>query len=152
MNVFTIWSTVTKSTRSTARKSRSRYLQLRCQASAQEMVEVVKAAKTEHYLALLFRELLSDTPVAVKSRKSSARKKRNCLAKTQVSLLIDALFEMLLGVEESNENSRIEKGGELVSIFRTLRVFTDASPTDVFRHLDTLLPYLKTDNGLRKNL
>ena len=143
------WSTVTKSTRSTARKSRSRYLQLRCQAAAQEMVEVVKAAKTEHHLATLFRELLSNTPSSVDSRKSSARKKRKGLANTIISRLVDALFEMLLAVEENNENSTIEKGRELVSIFRTLRVFTDLSPTDVLRHLDTLLPYLKTDNGLR---
>ncbi len=143
------WSTVTKSTRSTARKSKSRYIQLRCQAAAQQMVEVVKAANTEHHLTLLFRELLSDTLDSDKNRKSSARKKRNGRAKTHISMLVDALFEMLLLVEEDNEKSAIEKGGDLVSIFRTLRVFTDASPADVLRHLDTLLPYLKVDNGLR---
>ena len=143
------WSTVTKSTRSTARKSRSRILQLRCQAAAQQMVEVVKAANTEYHLTLLFRELLSDTPDSDKNKKSSARKKRNGKARNHISMLVDALFEMLLVVEEDNEKSTMEKGGELVSIFRTLRVFTDASPTDVLRHLDTLLPYLKVDNGLR---
>lgn len=143
------WSTVTKSTRSTAKKSRSRYLQLRCQAAAQQMVEVVRAAKTEHHLTLLFRELLSDTADSDKNKKSSARKKRNGKAKVHVSMLVDALFEMLLGVEEENDKSTAEKGAELVSIFRTLRVFTDASPSDVLRHLDTLLPYLKIDNGLR---
>jgi cohesin loading factor subunit SCC2 len=145
----TRWSSVTKSTRSTARKSRSRYHQLRCQAAAHQMVEVVKAANTEYHLTLLFRELLSDTPDSDKSKKSSARKKRNGHAKAHVSMLVDALFEMLLGVEEDNDKSTVEKGGELVSIFRTLRVFTDASPIDVLRHLDTLLPYLKIDNGLR---
>ena len=143
------WSTITKSTRSTAKKSRSRYIQLRCQAAAQQMVEVVKAANTEYHLTLLFRELLSDTPDSDKNKKSSARKKRNGHAKTHVSMLVDALFEMLLSVEEDSEKATVEKGGELVSIFRTLRVFTDASPADVLRHLDTLLPYLKIDNGLR---
>jgi cohesin loading factor subunit SCC2 len=143
------WSTVTKSTRSTARKSRSRYLQLRCQAAAQQMVEVVKAANTEYHLTLLFRELLSDIPDSDKNKKSSARKKRNGHSRTHVMMLVDALFEMLLGVEEDTEKSISEKGGDLVSIFQTLRVFTDASPTDVLRHLDTLLPYLKIDNGLR---
>ena len=143
------WSTVTKSTRSTAKKSRSRYSQLRCQAAAQQMVEVVKAANTEHHLTLLFRELLSDTSDSDKNRKSSARKKRKGRALTQVSMLVDALFEMLLNVEEDNEKSTMDKGEDLVSIFRTLRVFTDASPTHVLRHMDTLLPYLKIDNGLR---
>lgn len=143
------WSTATKSTRSTAKKSRSRYIQLRCQAAAQQMVEVVKAANTEHHLTLLFRELLSDTLDSDKNKKSSARKKRSGRAKTHVSMLVDALFEMLLAVEEDTQKSVAEKGGDLVSIFRTLRVFTDASPTDVLRHLDTLLPYLKVDNGLK---
>tara|TARA_B110001450_G_C17512645_1_gene437059 strand:- start:295 stop:660 length:366 start_codon:yes stop_codon:yes gene_type:complete len=113
------------------------------------MVEVVKTANTEHDLTILFRELLSDTPDSDKTKKSSARKKRNGLAKNQIAMLVDCLFEKLLAVEEDNEKSTTEKGGDLISIFRTLKVFTDVSPLDVLRHLDTLLPYLKIDNGLR---
>jgi len=113
------------------------------------MVEVVKAANTEHDLTLLFRELLSDIPDSDKSKKSSARRKRCGLAKNHMSMLVDALFEMLLAVEEDCDKSIAEKGMDLVSIFRTLTVFTDASPSDVLRHLDTLLPYLKIDNGLK---
>ena len=143
------WSVATKNTRSTTKKVRSRYIQIRCFTAVHQMVEVVKAANTEHDLTLLFREMLSDTPDSDKTKKSSARKKRSGLAKNHIAMLVDSLFEMLLAVEEDNEKPTIEKGGDIVSIFRTLRVFTDASPSDVLRHLDTLLPYLKIDNGLK---
>mmetsp|Transcript_16813 Transcript_16813/g.19377 ORF Transcript_16813/g.19377 Transcript_16813/m.19377 type:complete len:1762 (+) Transcript_16813:148-5433(+) len=143
------WSIATNNTRSASKKVKSRYLQIRCEAAVHQMVEVVKAANTEHDLTLLFRELLSDTPDFDKTKKSSARKKRSGLAKNHIAMLVDSLFEMLLAVEEDNEISAVEKGIDLVSIFRTLCVFTDASPSDVLRHLDTLLPYLKIDNGLR---
>jgi hypothetical protein len=143
------WSVATKNTRSTTKKVRSRYLQIRCETAVHQMVEVVKAANTENDLTLLFRELLSDTPDSDKTKKSSARKKRSGLAKNHIAMLVDSLFEMLLAVEEDNEKPAVEKGGDLVSIFRTLRVFTEASPSDILRHLDTLLPYLKIDNGLK---
>ena len=139
----------TKTTRSTTKKVTTRYLQIRCETAVHQMVEVVKTANTEHDLTILFRELLSDTPDSDKTKKSSARKKRNGLAKNQIAMLVDCLFEKLLAVEEDNEKSTTEKGGDLISIFRTLKVFTDVSPLDVLRHLDTLLPYLKIDNGLR---
>jgi cohesin loading factor subunit SCC2 len=39
-------------------------------------------------------------------------------------------------------------GAELVAIIRTIGVFAEVSPVAVLKHLDTILPYLKADNGI----
>jgi hypothetical protein len=113
------------------------------------MVEVVKAADTGENLTALFRELLSGVSDADKDRKSSERRKRQVLAQNHCAMLVDALFEILLSVEEKRSRVTSGVGQELVAILRTVRVFTDVSPVNVLKHLDTLLPYLQADNGLR---
>jgi cohesin loading factor subunit SCC2 len=136
-----------RETRSTEKKTSSKKLQVRSEIAAEQMVEVVKAADTGENLTTLFRELLSGVSDADKNRKASERRKRKGLAQGHCEMLVDALFEILLSVEENR--STLLPGKELVAIMRTIRVFTDVSPADVLRHLDTLLPYLKADNGLR---
>jgi cohesin loading factor subunit SCC2 len=157
-NTPPMWSTATKSTRSTAKKRRSRHMRIRCEVAAEQMVEVVKASNTADHLTILFRELLSDIPDSDKSRRSSARKKRQGIAKEQSAMLIDALVDMLLAVEDSavgkasgaNGTKRtLDEGKDFVAIFRVILVFTNVSPDGVLLHIDTFLPYLKADNGFQ---
>lgn len=142
------WSTATKSTRSTAKQAKNKRLHIRFEVAAQQMVEVVKVANTAMDLTSMFRELFSEVPDANKSRRSSLRKKRQGLAQGQCNGLVDALFEMLLSVEETEGLSADERGKDLVAIVRTIQVFTDVSPVDAMNHLDTMLPYFKASNGL----
>ena len=153
-----MWSTATKSTRSTAKRDRSRNLRIQCEVAAEQMVEVVKASNTGDHLTTLFRELLSEVPDSDKSRRSSARKKRQGFAKEQSAMLIDALVDMLLAVEDGTAGKAsgngaamrtVDEGKEFVAIFRVILVFTDVSPQGVMLHIDTLLPYLKADNGFQ---
>jgi len=112
------------------------------------MVEVVKSAGSGDGLTSLFRELLQGVSDSDKDRKASDRKKRQILAQGHCSMLVDALVEILLTTEENR--SKYEKIGlELVAIIRTISVFAEVAPMNVVKHLDTLLPYLKADNGLR---
>ena len=131
-----------KSTRSSARKIHSTKMRQRSEIASEQMVEVVKAANTGDNLRSLLRELLSGVADADKDRKASERRKRKVIAQGHCAMLVDSLFEILLSVEEKKS-----KLG-LVSTIRTIRVFTDVSSPVVLRHLDTLLPYLKADNGV----
>lgn len=137
-----------RETRSTERRVKKRRMQVRSEIAAEQMVEVVKAADTGEHLTVLFRDLLAGESDADKGRKTSARKKRRSLAEGHCSMLVDALFEILLRVEENRSNAGGATSKDVVAVIRTIGVFTSISPSDVHRHLDTLLPYLKADNGM----
>jgi cohesin loading factor subunit SCC2 len=141
-------SPTAKSTRSTARRINNRRAQIRSEIAAEQMVEVVKSAGSGEGLTSLFRELLKGVADSDKDRKASDRKKRQVLAQGHCSMLVDALVEILLTTEENRAKFQYI-GVEVVAIVRTISVFADVSPLNVIKHLDTLLPYLKADNGLR---
>jgi cohesin loading factor subunit SCC2 len=137
-----------KSTRSLARKIQTTRMRQRSEIASEQMVDVVKAANTGENLTSLLRELLSGVADADKNRKASERRQRKVIAQSHCAMLVDSLFEILLSVEERKSKLVENFGRELVSTIRTIRVFTDVSPPVVLRHLDTLLPYLKADNGV----
>ncbi|KAG7341962.1 sister chromatid cohesion C-terminus-domain containing protein [Nitzschia inconspicua] len=147
-NAPSAWSTFTRSNRSTARRIRNRHLRIRCEVAAEQMVEVVKEADSGEGLTLLFRELCSDILESDKTKKASARKQRQCLAKERSAMLIDALFDILLAVEDDPSTPKLERGKEFVAVFRVIHVVTSVSPLAILKHLDTLLPYLKLENGV----
>jgi cohesin loading factor subunit SCC2 len=142
------WSSVPRNSRSTVRRTRSRHMRYRCEVAAEQMVEVVKEANSGEGLTLLFRELTCDVLDSDKTKQASARKKRQGLAREQSITLIDALFDMLLALEDDPTIQKFERGREFVAIFRVTQVFADVAPLGILKHLDTLLPYLKLDNGV----
>jgi hypothetical protein len=99
-------------------------------------------------LKTLFRDLLENESNNDKGGTASSREKRRTLAQGHCGMLVDALFEILLRVEENRLKSRVNYCNDVVAVMRTIGVFTNISPNDVHRHLDTLLPYLKADNGM----
>eukprot|EP00934_Nitzschia_sp_Nitz4_P001911 Nitzschia sp. Nitz4//scaffold222_size33694//5413//10644//NITZ4_007861-RA/size33694-augustus-gene-0.23-mRNA-1//-1//CDS//3329542588//1911//frame0 len=135
-----------RDTRSTLRLVKRRKLQLRSEVAAEQMVEVVKAAGTGDHLATLWRDLLSSGDE--KQQKTSQRKRRKVLTDGQSGMMVDALFEILLRVEESRSAKNGAKALDLVAVLRTIGVFAPISPGNVQRHMDTILPYLKADNHL----
>ena len=134
--------------RSTERRVKKRRLQIRSEIAAEQMVEVVKTADTGEHLTILFRDLLDGESDSHKGRKTSSRQRKRNLEDGHCSLLVDSVFEILLRVEESRAESEISTAKDVVAVMRTIGVFTNISPADVHRHLDTLLPYLKADNGM----
>ena len=134
--------------RSTERRVKKRRLQDRSEVAAEQMLEVVKAADTGDHLTTLFRDLLSGESDADKGRKTSTRRKRRVLDESHCSMLVGAIFEILLRVEEKRASSQGATSKDVVAVMRTIGVFSTISPVDVHRHLDMLLPYLKADNGM----
>lgn len=137
-----------KSTRSHTKQLRTKTLRVRSEIAAEQMVEVVKAAKSSDNLTTLFRELLAGVSDTDKDRKASERLKRQQIAQDHCQMLVDALFEHLLFVEDRRKELGDKVGEELVATIQTIGVFAYVAPPVVLPHLDTLLPYLKGDNDV----
>ena len=142
-------TTPANSTRSAAKKKRNAQLRTRSEVASEQMVEVVKAADTGDNLTKLLLSLLANVNDADKEKPAYERKRGKLITENHCAMLVDALFERLLKVEDERTDHGGEIGKELVAIFLTIKVFTDVSPTVVLSHLDTLLPYLKGDNGVQ---
>lgn len=134
-----------------ARTTRSKHHQigrLRSEVAAEQMVAAVKLSGTGEHLGMFLKELLSDIMDSDKGKKAAERKKRKKIAEAQCSNLVDSLFEVLLASEEHRAQYGDAFGTELVAIIRTIGVFAEVSTMAVLKHLDSILPYLKADNGI----
>jgi len=69
-------------------------------------------------------------------------------------MIVCALIEELLAFEENRasfaDKKKKEEGNQLMAIISTLGVFREAFPDLLQQHIDTILPYLKGDNGVSK--
>jgi cohesin loading factor subunit SCC2 len=120
----------------------------RAKVAAEQMVEVVKASGSCDTLAFLLRELLRDESDADKTRKTSERLKRQDAAKKRCSKLSEALFDRLVHVDEQRTSFGDGFGNQLVSVMRAISMIAEFSPDSVQSEIDTILPYLKMDNGV----
>lgn len=120
-----------------------------CRETAKQMVEVVKASGNPEDLTCLVKGLLFGFGEGDKDKKVAERKRRQADAQSQCKNLVQSLFEILLQFEETRSNQESD-GKELVAIFSTLNVFSQAYPELLVPEIDTILPYLKGDNGAKK--
>lgn len=123
-------------------------MQARCRIASEQMVEVVSAAKSKDILSSLLHSLLFGLSDADKDRKVSEREKRKTMAINHCSHLVDALFEMLLTLEEYRSEDQGTFAQTLLALLRTISVLAEVAPLDVLRHISTFLPYLKADNSV----
>ena len=117
-------------------------LQRRADVTAQQMVEVVRSGGSSANLEALLRTLLTA------SSDSNARKIWKPVDTSQCDKLVDSLFEHLLTIEEQNADRRSTLGKDLVAVLQTISIFSGSYPKSVYRHLSTILPFLKADNGV----
>jgi cohesin loading factor subunit SCC2 len=127
-------------------------MQVRCRIASEQMIEVVAAANSKDVLLSLLRDLLFGLTDSDKDRKASEREKRKQNAIAHCSHLVDALFEHLLSLEETRSGDQGVFTQTLVAMLRTIGVFAEVTPTYVLRHIQTLLPYLKADNGVTNSV
>lgn len=99
-------------------------------------------------LANFLRELLCNVNDSDKGKKAAERIKRQKIAEKQCFNLVDSLFELLLAMEEARAVRAEVTGADIVATIRTIGVFAEVSTGAVLKHLETILPYLKADNGL----
>lgn len=123
-----------------------------CQAYsvAQQMVEVVRSAGSTEHLEYLLKLFLGDTADRNKDRKESERVKRKEMGQRQCEQIAKALFELLL-VSQEKEDPEYSVGENMISTLQTISLFSELSPDCVFHSIDTLLPYLKADNGVSQD-
>ena len=120
--------------------------QLYAREVATQMTEVVKVSGSPEVLTSLVTGLLFGFSEGDKDKKVAERKKRQVDSKNQCNSLVLALVELLLSFEETRQHKE-EDGKELVAFLSTLSVFAEAYPELLVGHVDTLIPYLKGDNG-----
>eukprot|EP00584_Thalassiosira_punctigera_P002031 CAMPEP_0172528242 /NCGR_PEP_ID=MMETSP1067-20121228/2692_1 /TAXON_ID=265564 ORGANISM="Thalassiosira punctigera, Strain Tpunct2005C2" /NCGR_SAMPLE_ID=MMETSP1067 /ASSEMBLY_ACC=CAM_ASM_000444 /LENGTH=1791 /DNA_ID=CAMNT_0013312123 /DNA_START=38 /DNA_END=5413 /DNA_ORIENTATION=+ len=123
--------------------------QLYCREAAKAMVEVVKVSGSPEFLTSLVKGLLFGFNEGDKNKKNAERKRRQVDSCNQCNSLVLALVELLLSFEEGRTHGE-EDGKELVALLSTLSVFSQSYPELLVPHVDTLVPYLKGDNGAKK--
>eukprot|EP00804_Cyclotella_cryptica_P016499 CCRYP_004721-RA/>CCRYP_004721-RA protein AED:0.03 eAED:0.03 QI:72/1/1/1/0.85/0.75/8/2037/1257 len=123
--------------------------ELYCREAAEQMVEVVTVSGSAEELTCLVKGLLFGCGDGEKDKKVMERKRRQDDALNQCKNLVSSLFEILLRFEEMRSNDR-DDGKELVAILSTLGVFSQAYPEILVSHIDTIVPYLKGDNGAKR--
>jgi len=121
--------------------------------AAMQMVECVSVLGTSNFLLSFIRGILSEIG-GEKDSKVKERLKRKELVESHCANLVASLIEELITREEGKSSLWIDAvyGNEqhsLVALISVLGVFSEVSPKLISSHLDTLLPYLKADNGLK---
>lgn len=123
-------------------------VQRRADIAAEQMIEVVRAGETSANLEIVLKRLLaSSAPEALSGPRGNEQKKTQRVDKKQCDQLVKALFELLLSIEDQRGNRGDLVGKDIAATLRTIGVFADVSPSSVYRHLETVIPYLKADNG-----
>lgn len=121
----------------------------RVNATAEQMMEVVRTAGSGDHLAALLKKLLTAGAIdADSTRKISERKKRQELGMDHCKDLIAALFELLIQLDERREIKSSTVGKDIAATLETIAVFCTVYPYPVAKHIDTILPYFKADNGV----
>lgn len=123
--------------------------ELYCREAAKQMVDVVKVSGSAEFLTSLVNGLLFGFNEGDKDKKTVERKRRQEDSRNQCKSLVTAIVELLLSFEE-NRSHKEDDGKELVALLSVLCVFSQTHPELIVPHIDTLLPYLKGDNGARK--
>jgi cohesin loading factor subunit SCC2 len=123
--------------------------QLYCREAAKQMVDVVKLSGNSEFLTSLVNGLLFGFNEGDKDKKAAERKLRQEDSRTQCNSLVLALVELLLSFEETRTHKE-DDGKELVALLSVLSVYSQAYPELIVPHIDTLVPYLKGDNGVKK--
>ena len=123
--------------------------ELYCREVSTQMVEVVRVSGSSEVLSTLVKGLLFGFAEGDKDKKNVERKKRHEDSHSQCNLLVKALIELLLSFEDTRDHKE-DDGKQLVAILATLGVFSQTFPELIVPHVDTLVPYLKGDNGVKR--
>ncbi len=121
--------------------------------TAKQLVEVVSLLPSQQPLVKLVQEITSGQGDNSEGKKTSERKIDRNAAECYCASIVAFLIEELVAFEEKRGKDKLKKeiaGPRLVALFTTLHVFADAVPSLMLNHYDTLLHYLKADNGVEK--
>jgi len=107
--------------------------------TAKQMLEVVTMSPSSRHLINLVQEMISQGNTDGK----------NASLLQYCASIVANLIEELVIFEEQRDNLTADQAGlQLVSLLSTLDVFAEAYPSLLRNHYDTILHYLKADNGV----
>jgi len=115
--------------------------------TARQMVEVVTMSSSPKHLTSLVQEMIKGQGDNGEGKKASQRKVDRAAAEQYCASIVACLIEELVSFEE-HRDTQDNSGAQLVSLLTTLCVFAEANPLLLVNHYDTLLHYLKADNGV----
>ncbi len=120
--------------------------------TAKQLVEVVSLLPSQQPLIKLVQEIINGQGDKSEGKKTSERKIDKNAAECYCASIVTFLIEELVTFEEERGNLKegVAEGPRLVALLTTLSVFADAVPSLMLNHYDTLLHYLKADNGVEK--
>ena len=95
-------------------------------------------------------ELLEHLLQCLGSKDLEHASKNRAIAKGHFSKVVESLFEFLLSIEEEINKRGVRDGKDLVATLETIAVLAKISPQTVCDKIETVLPYLKGDNGAAK--
>jgi cohesin loading factor subunit SCC2 len=138
-----------------------------------QMVDVMKLSEHSAHIVSLIRELCTCPSPKLLSRKDgkekycvrSNEKLLNCDSfqtsseiEKHITSIASSLVEQLLSFEgvHSTDTNVIghfdhSSGDELTAIIRTVSIFSESVPCSLVKHIDSLIPFLKADNGIRED-
>jgi cohesin loading factor subunit SCC2 len=124
-------------------------VQRRADIAAQQMIEVVRVGGIGCLETVLKRLLTTSEAESLRGPRGNDHKRdSHVMDAKQCKLLVSALFERLLSIEEEREKLGVRVGVNLAATLNTINVFSEVSPTSVYEKLAVILPYLKADNGV----
>ena len=96
----------------------------RADIAAEQMMEVVRAGGTGEHMETLLKTLLEGTTDADKGRKKIERKRKKELSRKQCDQRVDALFELLVSIEEDRDSRGGRIGKDLAATLQTIASHT----------------------------
>ena len=108
---------------------------------AEQMMELVRVSGSGVSLESLLSKIL-DPGTSTEKGDAVSDKIHIC------ENIANSLFELLLKIEDSRSAKSATAGKDMVATLKTMAVFAPIVPKAILKYFESLLPYLKADNGL----
>lgn len=129
--------------------ARRKSVQSRSDVTAEQMMEVMQAGNVGSSLEAVLVKLLKGEYgcIANVDRKQSETTEGFKMDGSECTGIVDSLCELLVVIDEQRD-IRPNVGRDISATLKTLAMFATVSPVALLKHFDTILPYLKADNGV----
>ena len=130
-------------------QGRRKSVQSRADVTAEQLMEVMQSASDSSILEAVLTKLLKGESGAlgISGRKQPDTIEVSALNSNECTEIVDSLCELLVVIDEQR-NIRPNVGRDISATLKTLALFAAVSPVSLLKHVDTILPYLKADNGV----
>ena len=127
---------------------RRKSVQSRFDVTAEQMMEIMQSGIVSSSLeAVLIKLLKGEINIGIVGRKQPDSNEGFELNGNECTEIVDSLCELLVVIDEQRD-IRPNVGRDISATLKTLAMFGAFSPVSLMKHFNTILPYLKADNGV----